>query len=567
MFGTLVVLRIVTSLVDVAVPFAAGHLIDTVATAEGRDLRSATHALALLLAIVLIFQVLRGTLDFVLIRFSSDAMARLVRDAFARVQRFSSDWHASTFAGATVRRLTRGMWAFDTFTDTMIFNFMPAMVVVAAISAVFLIRWPLLGLLISGEIIVYLGVSIGLSVAWVGPASSLAQRYNSRISANLADCFGANPVVKSFAAELREDQRFARLLRGWKARARIAWGRGAATGLVQAGVLIAMQATMLGMGLWLWSQGSASPGDVASLVSTQMLISGYLRDIGQHVRNAQQAIHEMEDIATYSETEPHIGDVPGAVPLRVTEGAIFFDKVSFGYAGTGLMLYDRFSLEIRPGEKVGLVGASGSGKSTFVKLLQRLYDLDGGRILVDGQDIAKVSQASLRQAIGLVPQEPALFHRSLFENIAYGRPQAPPSAIRKAASLAHADIFIERLPKTYRTAVGERGVKLSGGERQRVAIARAILAATPILVLDEATSSLDSVSEALIRDAIAHLSAGRTTIVVAHRLSTVQSLDRILVFDGGRIVEDGRHADLVARPDGVYRRLFETQAGKAPHLV
>ena len=154
----------------------------------------------------------------------------------------------------------------------------------------------------------------------------------------------------------REDQRFARLLQGWKARARIAWGRGAATGLAQAGVLIAMQATMLGMGLWLWGQGAASPGDVASLVSTQMLISGYLRDIGQHVRNAQQAIHEMEDIATYSETAPHIGDIPGAATLRVTEGAIHFDKVSFGYAGTGLILYDRFSLEIRPGERVGLSG-------------------------------------------------------------------------------------------------------------------------------------------------------------------------------------------------------------------
>jgi ABC-type thiamine transport system ATPase subunit len=175
----------------------------------------------------------------------------------------------------------------------------------------------------------------------------------------------------------------------------------------------------------------------------------------------------MEDIATYSETAPHISDIPGAATLRVTEGAIHFDKVSFGYAGTGLSLYDRFSLEIRPGERVGLVGASGSGKSTFVKLLQRLYDLDGGRILIDGQDIAKVSQVSLRQAIGLVPQEPVLFHRSLSENIAYGRPQVPPGAIQKAASLAHADIFIDRLPKTYRTAVGERGVKLSGGERQK----------------------------------------------------------------------------------------------------
>ncbi len=271
----------------------------------------------------------------------------------------------------------------------------------------------------------------------------------------------------------------------------------------------------------------------------------------------------MEDVAVFCETAPHVDDLSGARALAVTHGRVIFDEVTFGYAGAARPLFDRFSLEIRPGEKVGLVGASGAGKSTFVKLLQRLYDLDSGRILIDGQDIAMVTQASLRRAIGLVPQDPALFHRSIAENIAYGRPGAPTAAIKKAAALAHADIFVQRLPNGYRTLVGERGVKLSGGERQRVAIARAILAATPILVLDEATSSLNSLSEALIRDAIDHLSAGRTTLVVAHRLSTVRRLDRILVFEAGRVIEDGSHKDLVARPGGVYRRLFETQGDRA----
>jgi ATP-binding cassette subfamily B protein len=563
----LVALRVVSSLVDVATPFAAGHLVDIVVGAPGREAGAAFEALAILLVLVLVFQALRGGLDFILIRFSSSNMARLVRDAFARVQHFSSDWHANTFAGATVRKVTRGMWAFDRFTDTMIFSLVPALVVVTAVSAVFLVRWPLLGLAVTLAILAYLAVSIGLSVAWVGPATQLAQAYDSRLSANLADTIGANQVIKAFAAEGREDKRFARLLRAWKARARISWGRGAATGLAQAAVLIVMQATMLGMGLMLWVDGRASPGDVATLVSTQLLISGYLRDIGQHVRNAQQALHEMEDVALFSRTEPHIGDAPGAKPLMVGRGRIRFNEVTFGYAAAGRSLYDHFSLDIEPGEKIGLVGASGSGKSTFVKLLQRLYDLDSGEIRIDGQDIAKVTQESLRRAIGVVPQEALLFHRSLAENIAYGRPEAPLSAIREAAALAHADRFIEQLPKTYRTPVGERGVKLSGGERQRVAIARAILAATPILILDEATSSLDSISEALIRDAIAHLSEGRTTIVVAHRLSTVQSLDRILVFDAGRIVEEGRHAELLRRENGLYRRLFETQAGKTPILV
>lgn len=563
----LVTLRLLSSLVDVATPFAAGHLVDTVASAHDRDSGPALQALAILLVIVLTFQLLRGSLDLILSRFTSEAMSRLARDAFARVQRFSADWHASTFAGATVRKVTRGMWAFDRFTDTVIFNFAPALVVITAISAVFLSRWPVLGGLVTFEICIYLAVSIGLSVGWVGPATRAAQACDSRISANLADTIGANQIVKAFAAEDREDRRFARLLRVWKARTRINWSRGALTGLAQASVLIAMQATMLGMGLMLWARGSASAGDVATLVSTQLLISGYLRDIGQHVRTAQQALHEVEDVAIFRETEPHVADLPGAGTLEVTDGGIEFDRVTFGYAGAGRMLYDRFSLEIRPGERIGLVGASGSGKSTFVKLLQRLYDLEGGRILIDGQDIAEVTQESLRRAIGVVPQEPLLFHRSLAENITYGRPSAPLAAIRKAAALAHADLFIEGFPLNYRTTVGERGVKLSGGERQRVAIARAILAATPILILDEATSSLDSVSEALIRDAIEHLSEGRTTIVVAHRLSTVQSLDRILVFDAGRIVEDGNHAELVRRPNGIYRHLFETQAGKVPVLV
>ncbi|MBE7212898.1 MAG: ATP-binding cassette domain-containing protein, partial [Gluconacetobacter diazotrophicus] len=205
-------------------------------------------------------------------------------------------------------------------------------------------------------------------------------------------------------------------------------------------------------------------------------------------------------------------------------------------------------------------GPTGSGKSTFVKLIQRLYDLDGGRILIDGTDIAAVTQGSVRRAVALVPQDPALFHRTLAENIAYGRPDATREEIALAAKRARAHDFITRLPLGYDTLVGERGVKLSGGERQRVAIARAFLADAPILVLDEATSSLDSESEALVQDATERLMEGRTVIVIAHRLSTVVGLDRILVFRDGELVEDGPHAALLAEPDGVYRRLFDRQA-------
>ncbi len=251
---------------------------------------------------------------------------------------------------------------------------------------------------------------------------------------------------------------------------------------------------------------------------------------------------------------------PGATPIAIGEGAIAFENVTFQYGSPATALYRDFSVRIAPGERVGLVGHSGSGKTTFVKLIQRLYDVNAGRIMIDGQNIADVKQASLRQQIAIVQQEPVLFHRSLAENIAYARPGASRAEVELAAKQASAHDFIMSLPKGYETMVGERGVKLSGGERQRVAIARAFLADAPILILDEATSSLDSESEVLIQNAMERLMVGRTTLVIAHRLSTVRALDRLLVFDKGRIVEEGTHEHLVRQPAGIYRRLFERQA-------
>ncbi len=234
--------------------------------------------------------------------------------------------------------------------------------------------------------------------------------------------------------------------------------------------------------------------------------------------------------------------------------------MTFRYQSAAAPIYDRFSLKIAAGERLALVGPTGSGKSTFVKLIQRLYDLQDGRILIDGQDVARVAQGSLRRAIAVVPQDPALFHRTIAENIAYARPDATAAEIALAARRARADEFIAALPKGYETLVGERGVKLSGGERQRVAIARAFLADAPILVLDEATSSLDVETEAQVQAATHELMAGRTTIVIAHRLSTIRSADRILVFQDGAVIEEGRHRDLIAK-DGAYARLHAVTQG------
>jgi ATP-binding cassette subfamily B protein len=256
-----------------------------------------------------------------------------------------------------------------------------------------------------------------------------------------------------------------------------------------------------------------------------------------------------------------VADASDASHLRITSGEVKFEHVTFRYGGHAIPLYRDLNVRIAPGERIGLVGHSGSGKTTFVKLIQRLYDVTEGRILIDGQNVAHATQTSLRAQIAIVQQEPILFHRTLAENIAYARPEASQAQIESAARLANAHEFITRLPRGYQTLVGERGVKVSGGERQRVALARAFLADAPILILDEATSSLDSESEALIQEAMERLMSGRTSIVIAHRLSTVRAMNRILVFERGRVVEEGSHEALLRRPHGHYRRLFERQSG------
>ncbi|TIT86315.1 MAG: ABC transporter ATP-binding protein, partial [Mesorhizobium sp.] len=276
----------------------------------------------------------------------------------------------------------------------------------------------------------------------------------------------------------------------WRARTRRTWVRGTVNGTTQGTMLLLLRTAVIGLALMLWAWGEASAGDVAFVLTSFFVLQGYLRDIGTHIRNLQRSINDMEELVDFQAEPLGIEDRTTAGPIRISDGGISFDKVTFHYGNHRLPLYRDFSVEIAPGERVGLVGHSGSGKTTFVKLIQRLYDVNAGRILIDGQDIAEVAQASLRAQIAIVQQEPILFHRSLAENIAYARPSATQPEIEHAARLASAHEFIANLPKGYGTLVGERGVKLSGGERQRVAIARAFLADARVLILDEATSSL-----------------------------------------------------------------------------
>jgi ATP-binding cassette subfamily B protein len=481
-------------------------------------------------------------------------------DGFRQVQSFSADLHADTFAGSTVRRLSRAMWGYDVVTDAVLIWFGPAAIVLVGLCVMMLLQWPMVGLFAAVVTVIYILSNIYLTALWARPANLRSVALDSRIGGALSDSISSNATVKTFGAEAREESRIGGVTEMWRKATMKTWGRFTDLWLFHNLILVGLQAGLTGLLLREWVQGRATVGDITFAVTAFMLMSGYLRNIGENIRTAQKGMDDIEDVARYAQTSPQVLDPPAAPSFRADLGEIVFDRVTFRYKSAAENLYERFTLRIAPGERVALVGPTGSGKSTFVKLIQRLYDLQSGSILIDGQDIAQVAQGSLRRAIAVVPQDPALFHRSLAENISYARPDATPDEVALAAKRARADDFIRRLPKGYDTLVGERGVKLSGGERQRVAIARAFLADAPILVLDEATSSLDVETERLVQAAMEELMVGRTTIVIAHRLSTIRGADRILVFDNGRIVEEGRHADLV-KQGGAYARLHAVTEG------
>ncbi|MFL5334130.1 MAG: ABC transporter ATP-binding protein [Geminicoccaceae bacterium] len=547
------------TIAEIFTPVAIGRLVDALGSARP-DTDAAVRAFAAVVGLGTLFQVLQKSGDYVWAGLEVGIMRRVGADAFARVQRYSSDWHADTFAGSTVRNITRGVWAFDMLGDALYFHLGPSVAITVGAVVLMIWHWPLMGLVFLAGAVLYTAASVRLSLGYVAPLRRVAVESDSRVGGALADGLTCNAVIKSTAAEAREDARLGGVLDAWRANMLRSWYASIHTGVAQNAILLLLQAVLVGGALWLWSIGRASAGDVAYVLTSFLLVGRWLRDVGMQLRIAQQAANDLERLIEYHRSPPTIADPIDAVPLAVSGGAIRFEHVRFHYGRHATPLFADLSVAIAPGERVALVGHSGSGKSTFVKLLQRLHDLQGGGILIDGQDIATATLASLREAVALVPQEPVLFHRSLAENIAYARPDATMAEVERAARLAHADGFIARLPEGYATLVGERGVKLSGGERQRVAIARAILADRPILILDEATSSLDSEAERLIQDALEHLMAGRTTLVIAHRLSTVREVDRILVFERGRIVEQGTHKALLARPDGRYRGLYLMQA-------
>lgn len=545
---------------DLAMPVFAGRLVDAVALADrtaGRD--AAIMALAAMAGLGSVLLGFRYLGFLAIIRLTTRMMRSAAQEAFGLVQRFATDWHANSFAGSVVRRISRGMWAIDLLNDTVVLSLIPAVFVLFASAAMLGLRWPMMGVIVLAGAILFLILAVSTTIFYVAPAARLSNRWDSRIGGALSDAISCNAVVKGFAAEDREDQVLSGVLAKWQRRTKRNWTRGTNSGTAQMAALLVLRTMIVGAVLFEWWQGAATPGDVTFVLTAYFVVHGYLREVGHQISNLQRCVNDMDEMVALNSETVSVSDCPDATILQVPRGEIRFDDVTFRYGGHTTPLYNHLSLTIAAGERIGLVGHSGSGKTTFVKLIQRLYDTTAGQLLIDDQPIATATQASLRARIAMVAQEPLLFHRSLAENIAYARPNASQAEIERAAQQARAHDFIMALPRGYATMVGERGVKLSGGERQRVALARAFLADAPILILDEATSSLDSHSEVLIQAAMGDLMHGRTSIVIAHRLSTVRAMDRILVFDRGAVVEEGTHAALMRR-GGIYRELFNHQA-------
>lgn len=478
------------------------------------------------------------------------------RDLFAHLSGHSQSWFAERLPGALAGRISATAEAAFTVENTGAWNVLPPCIaVICAILFIGSVNPPLAAalVLISGALgaLVYVLARRGTDLH-----RTYAERAAS-LDGEIVDVVANMGVVRAFGATLREQRRIGLRVANELTARRSSLYYLEKLRLIHAALTAVLTACVVAVGIMLWQHGRASVGDIALLTALAMTILNCTRDLAVALVNLTQQVARLEE-AIGALLLPHdMPDRSNAGELRVAVGRVSFQDVGFAYPQRASVL-NHFTLDIRPGERVGLVGASGAGKSTVLALLQRFYDVSSGRICIDGQDISGVTQDSLRTGMAIVPQDISLFHRSVLENIRYARPNATATEVMEAAEMAHCRDFIEALPQGFDTIVGDRGVKLSGGQRQRLAIARALLKNAPILLLDEATSALDTESERAIQSALDRLMQGRTVIAIAHRLSTLSNFDRIIVMDQGCIVDDGPPDVLALRP-GPYRNLLRQQ--------
>lgn len=547
-----------------ASPLVVGKVVDLVATGgvgPDRVWEVFGPYVALFVGANVAGQVCSKLQDYTCARLEIRTSYELARRSFDVLSNQSMTFHTNRFGGSLVSATQKYVGAYATLMDTFTYSLLPGVATVAMTIALLAPLVPAYVVLLAAVLAIYVVVVLKLyrKILPINAATSAAQNH---LSGELSDSITNIMAVKTAGREAYEQEVFRRASEDVRQADSARMRRTVRTGAVTSTLIVLMMALtavfIAGGNAWLGISG----GTLVMMFTYTNTLAMRFNMLSAMFQQINRALGDAHDLTVALDEPLLVADDPNAPELRVTAGRIDFEGVGFRYADADEQdrVFDDFTLEIPAGQRVGLVGRSGSGKTTLTTLLLRLEDLTRGRIVIDGQDIAHVTQTSLRRQIAYVAQEPMLFHRSIRENIAYGRPDASDAEVERAAREANAWEFIERLPDGLDTEVGERGVKLSGGQRQRVAIARAILMDAPILVLDEATSALDSESERLIQDALENLMRGRTAIVVAHRLSTVASLDRIVVLSHGAIAEDGTHEELVAA-GGEYASLWSRQTG------
>ena len=556
MFGTQIAFAVLTTAVA---PLFVSQLLTHIA--DGSATLSASIGLLVGYGLVLFFGDVVAIRITIMLAFLSESkmQAFVAKQVMQHLSSKSIGYHANRMSGTTVSDNTKLNGSIEQFWDTIIFVVVPIVTTIVAVCVVLsFILWQY------ALILAVLSVIIIIAIVWgqnkIAPVSRKVSEKSSKMTGYFADVISNISTVKAFAAEKSELKQYSTLVTDWrrtnlkemKSVVLITGGFGAMMTLMNiSAFIVAILATEYRI---------ANIGIVYLVISYTLNVVAQLWSVGSTTRTYVRIIGNAGPMIDALCDPIDLKDIKNPEKLTVSKGEITFDAVAFTHDENEHALFKNFMLSIQPGQRVGLVGQSGSGKTSLTRLLLRYSDVDSGEIRIDGQNIAKVPQEALRRAIAYVPQEPTLFHRTLRQNIAYGKPQATDEEIRIAAKQANALDFIEGLPEGFDTMVGERGVKLSGGQRQRIAIARAVLKDAPILVLDEATSALDSESEKLIQDALEKLMKGRTSIVIAHRLSTIAKLDRVLVLDKGTIVEDGSHTELL-KNKGIYAKLWNHQSG------
>jgi ABC-type multidrug transport system fused ATPase/permease subunit len=546
-----------------SVAYATKRLTDTVLSLPAaRDVHELVGPFALFVGLILARFALDGATWFCSYHTRSSMLVRIKEEVFAYAQRLSCSYFESTLSGKIAHRAVMLPDQVLMLFDMMVFDFIPSACFFVFVAAYFYVANPAFCAAAVASIAIYFVVSLLVGRECTRRAV-LNNEARAAVTGRIVDVITNIRNVFFFGNQTLEDRELERYTGEERERREASYRSVVRLRIVQYVMDVGMWIVFVGGALYAWVHGMIGAGDFVMITALTSSLLQTAYNVGQRIPEFYDQLGSgRESLATLI-VPSTVRDEPGAPPLIVTRGAIHFEHVAFAYDATGKgsrHVVKDFELSIPSGQRLGLVGPSGAGKTTLMGLLMRMHDVAEGAIRIDGQDIRTVTQESLRQSLALIPQDTSLFHRTLVENIRYGRPGAPDEEVILAAKRAHAHDFIVELEHGYKTLVGERGLKLSGGQRQRIAIARAILRNAPILMLDEATSALDSHSEQVIQEAMREAMAGKTVIAIAHRLSTVMDMDRLIVLERGVIVADGSHEELL-RAGGLYAELWRKQSG------